>query len=297
MKHCIAIDLGGTGIKGALVNEDGEILETRTIPTSKDSNEVLSIMGEIARELMDDHEIEGIGVGSPGTIDTVNGKVLSVGGNVHDWAGTDIKGYLQHMFPDTLIEVDNDANCAGQGEVWKGAAQGYKSALFLTLGTGLGGAVYVHGEMLHGERYRATELGHLILYPKGRQCMCGQRGCSEKYVCGTGIELNYEEFTGKRISAVQIVKMVDEDENARKAVDKFTEDLAFVLISVKNAFDPAIIVIGGGVINSADIWWDSMISYYKKHINAYDDMPIVKAEHLSSAGLIGAASLIFNRHE
>ena len=297
MKYCVAIDLGGTGIKGALVSEEGEILKTRTIPTAKEKNEVLRVIGEVVEELKTGYEIEGIGLGSPGTIDSENGKVLGVGGNINDWAYTDIKGYLDGIFPGTLIKVDNDANCAGQCEVWMGAARGYKSALILTLGTGLGGAVFVHGKMLHGERFKATELGHLILYPRGRECMCGQRGCSEKYVCGTGIELNYEELTGKTTSAVEIVGMVDTDVNAKRAVDKFAEDLGYVLINMKNAFDPAVIVIGGGVINSADIWWDKMLANYKKYVNSYDDMPIVKAQYLNSAGLIGAASLIFDSHE
>ena len=96
---------------------------------------------------------------------------------------------------------------------------------------------------------------------------------------------------------MEIVGMVDTDVNAKRAVDKFAEDLGYVLINMKNAFDPAVIVIGGGVINSADIWWDKMLANYKKYVNSYDDMPIVKAQYLNSAGLIGAASLIFDSHE
>lgn len=294
MKYAIGIDLGGTGIKGGLVNEQGEIIKELSVPTAKDNEAVLENIKDVIASLKSDVKIEGIGVGSPGSIDFKEGKVLSIGGNVTDWSGTEIKKYLEKYFPDTVIKIDNDANCAGLCEMWIGAGRNKNSAVAITLGTGLGGFLYWNEDLIRGYRYRASELGHTILYPNGRLCMCGQKGCTERYVSGTGLEENYFELTGEKKTGEEIMSSINTDKNSRKAVDKFNDDLAHFLITIKNFFDPEILIIGGGVINSSDLWWDDMLKIYKEKINSFDEMPIVKAEYLSQAGIIGAAYLIIN---
>lgn len=297
MKYAIGIDLGGTGIKGGLVNEMGEIVEQRSIPTSTVNTEVLENIKNIISELRVGYDILGVGVGSPGTIDSKEGKVLTIGGNVSNWEGTEIKKYLQGHFPEYSIKVENDANCAGLCEMWIGAGKGHESALAITLGTGLGGFLFWNGDLVRGARYRGSELGHTILYPNGRLCVCGQHGCTERYVSGTGLEENYFFFSEKRKTGEEIMASIEFDKNSRKTLDKFIDDLASFLVTCKNFYDPSVLIIGGGVINSSDLWWDEVIEKYKTKINAYDDMPIVKAKYLNSAGIIGAASLIINNYE
>lgn len=297
MKYAIGIDLGGTGIKGGVVNELGEILEMKSVPTSNVNIEVLENIKNIIQELMVEYEISGVGLGSPGSIDSNEGKVLSIGGNVSDWAGTEIKKYLIDYFPDFPIKVENDANCAGLCEMWIGAGKNHKSALGITLGTGLGGFLYWKDDLVRGARFRGSELGHTILYPNGRLCACGQHGCTERYVGGTGLEENYFYFSDKRKTGEEIMASIEYDEYSKKTVDKFVDDLASFLVTCKNFFDPSIIIIGGGVINSAEIWWEDMLNKYKSKINEFDDMPIAKAQYLNSAGIIGAASLILNEYE
>jgi glucokinase len=294
MRYAIGIDLGGTKIDGGIVNENGEIVYKKSVDTSKDKFEVLGNIKNLATELSDKTVIDGIGIGSPGTIDCESGKVLTIGGNVNDWAGTDIKSYLKKFFPDKKIKVDNDANCAGLCEIWTGAAKGFDSSIVITLGTGLGGFLYYSGNVIRGSRYRAAELGHTILYPGGRECVCGQRGCTERYVSGTGIENNYEEFANRRISSIEVMERYEYDKNAKLAVLKFADDFSNFLVTCKNFFDPEIIVVGGGVINSYEIWWDNLLKSYRDKINSYDDMKIERAGCLDSAGIIGAASLILN---
>lgn len=297
MKYAIGIDLGGTGIKGGVVNEQGEIIKEKSLPTSTVNTEVLVTIREIIEDLSGEFKIKGIGIGSPGTIDFKEGKVLDIGGNVNDWAGTEIKKYLLGFFPDKEIKVDNDANCAGLCEIWIGAGRGYESALAITLGTGLGGFLYWKGNLVRGARYKASELGHTILYPNGRLCACGQHGCTERYASGTGLEETYFEYAGQRKTGEEIMRSIDTDEFSRKTVDRFVDDLASFLVTCKNFYDPGVLIIGGGVINSSALWWDDLLKRYRDKINAFDDMPIVKAEYLNSAGIIGAASLILNDYK
>lgn len=297
MKYAIGIDLGGTSIKGGLVNENGEIIKTISSPTTKNNQEILDEINNTITELRGDYEIEGVGIGSPGAIDSREGKVLSIGGNVAGWAGIDIKKNIEKHHGDLLIKVENDANCAGLCEMWIGAGKGHESAVGITLGTGLGGFLYSNNHIVRGQRYRGSELGHTILYPNGRSCNCGQKGCTERYVGGTGLEENYFEYSGERLTGEEIMESIETNENSKKTVQKFTDDLATYLVTIKNFFDPSIIFIGGGVINSSDIWWEDVIRKYKEKINAYDDMPIVKAKFLNSSGIIGAASLILNNYE
>lgn len=292
MKYCIGIDLGGTKINAALIDENYNIVKKVVEKTSKEKEKVLETIKSEIEILKDGVKIEGIGIGSPGTIDVNSGKVTAIGGNVSNWSGTDIFGFLNKSFPNVRIKVENDANCAGLCEYLKGSAKGYESAVILTIGTGMGGCFVFQNEIYHGNNFRATELGHGILYPGGRLCTCGQRGCNERYASGTGIENNFREYSVMDLSAEEVFEIAETNQNAKKAIQKFTYDLSNVLINVKNFFDPAIIVIGGGVINSSEIWWEDMLKFYKKNINAIDDMPIKKAKYKNDAGLIGAAGLI-----
>ncbi len=297
MKYAIGIDLGGTSVKGGLVNSQGEIIEQKSIPTISDSQENLKAINSLITDLRKDREIVGVGIGSPGSIDSENGKVLTIGGNLKDWTGIEIKEYVYKNHLDLEIKVENDANCAGLCEMWIGSGKGYKSAVGITLGTGLGGFLFLKNDLIRGDKYRGSELGHTILYPNGRQCNCGQMGCTERYVGGTGLEETYFEVSGIHKSGEEIISSVASDENAKKTIDRFTDDLATSLVTFKNFFDPAIIIIGGGVINSSHVWWDKMITKYQEKINSIDEMPIVKAKYLNSSGIIGAASLILNKNE
>lgn len=294
MEKVIGIDLGGTSISGGVVDENGRVLVEKKIKTSNTKEEVLEDIVNLINILLEDNEINKVGIGSPGSIDTEEGKVLSIGGNVADWKGTSIKSYVEDRIENLNVRVDNDANVAGLAEMWIGAGREYNSAVMITLGTGLGGFVYWNNEIIRGARYRASELGHTILYPNGRQCVCGQKGCVERYVSGTGLSENYYELTGKKMSGEEIFENIDKDIDAAKSIDKFIDDLAHFLITIKNFLDPEIIIIGGGVINSSDYWWDEMIESYKSKINSYDNMTITRAEFSNQAGIIGAARLVLD---
>lgn len=295
----IGIDLGGTSIKGGIVDENGRIIKKYEHETPKgvDSSEVLKRISFVINELIKDTEdISSVGIGSPGFIDIVNGKVLSIGGNIENWEGTEIVSELSKSFPNLDIYVGNDANLAGLCEGWIGASRGFESFILLTLGTGLGGCIFTKKEGLwYGKNYQSAELGHAILYPKGRKCYCGQRGCVEEYVSGTAIEELYLEKTGISKKAKEIFQVYDEDLDAREIIDDFADNLAIFISSLKNIFDPEGIVIGGGVINARKYWWDRMINTYENYVNNSKGMIILPAMHLNDAGIIGAGKLALDK--
>lgn len=297
MKKVIGIDLGGTSIYGGLIDEDGRILKRASRETAQEGRKVvLERITEVIKELIEGESIEGIGLGSPGVIDVKEGRVLSIGGNIKDWAGTRVREELSREFEGLPIFIENDANVAAICEEWLGAARGLDSFIMLTLGTGLGGGIYSKDAGIwYGKNYQGAELGHAILYPNGRLCYCGQKGCAEQYVSGNAVEKTYFEITGKNLKGKDIFKRSEADENCKEAVRKFAQDLGIYLMTIKNIFDPEGVIIGGGVINSKEYWWDKMIKYYDKNCNNPEGMRILSAKFLNDAGMIGAAKVVFDK--
>ena len=149
--------------------------------------------------------------------------------------------------------------------------------------------------LLSGSHFQGAELGHLILHPNGEYCTCGQSGCAESYCSGTALVRHYEELTRNRLSGAEIFKISDKDENAKKVIERFTSDLAWFLTSLRNIFDPELIIIGGGVINSKDIWWNGVLNRFDKICNRPDSIDIIPARFLNDSGVIGAGKIAFER--
>lgn len=117
--------------------------------------------------------------------------------------------------------------------------------------------------LLSGSNFQGAELGHIILHPDGEYCTCGQSGCAESYCSGTAIVRHYEELTRNKLNGEEIFKLANDDENAKKVIERFTSDLAWFLTSLRNIFDPQLIIVGGGVINSKDFWWNEVLENFK----------------------------------
>lgn len=299
MGKVIGIDLGGTSIYGGVIDPQGNIVRKAERKTGDGNSRegLLNLIISLIEELWD-KDILGIGIGSPGFINSKEGRVLHIGGNIKGWAYTDIKGYLGRKFPNLPIYVENDANLAGLCEHWIGAAKGLKSFLMLTLGTGVGGAIYGEKEgLLRGYNYQGAELGHAILYPNGIRCHCGQRGCVERYISGRAIERKYARISGRSKKGKDIFKDYQRDRLAQEVVDKFCQDLAIYMVSLKNTFDPQAIIIGGGVINSKEYWWSKMLEYYRKHSNDLNSLKISPALYLNDAGMIGGGRIVYIKED
>ena len=295
MTKTIGLDIGGTKIQGAVIDEKGEILKTYRLETCarEGKDKVLENISKII-DFLKTNEIEAIGVGTPGFIDSENG-IVTFAGNIDGWTGLNLKKEIEKI-SNLPVFIENDANIALVCEKWLGAGQGFKDIVMITIGTGLGGAVYNEKMgLLSGSHFQGAELGHLILHPNGEYCTCGQSGCAESYCSGTALVRHYEELTRNRLSGAEIFKISDKDENAKKVIERFTSDLAWFLTSLRNVFDPELIIIGGGVINSKDYWWDEVIENFNSYCHLSEEIEIKSAKFLNDAGVIGAGRIAMKR--
>lgn len=297
MTKTIGLDIGGTKIQGAVIDENGEILKTYRLETCarEGKDKVLDNISKIIDFLKTD-EIEAIGVGTPGFIDSENG-IVTFAGNIDGWTGLNLKEELEKR-SSLPVFVENDANIALVCEKWLGSGKGFDDIVMITIGTGLGGAVYNKKMgLLSGSDFQGAELGHIILHPNGEYCTCGQSGCAESYCSGTAIVRHYEELTRNRLEGQEIFELADKDENAKKVIDRFTSDLAWFLTSLRNIFDPQTIIIGGGVINSKDFWWNDVLEKFNEYCHLSEKIQIKPAKFLNDAGVIGAGRIAMERLE
>ena len=293
MKTAIAIDIGGTKIKAGLVDEDGNILKETQVSTRAEHGRqaVYDQLDSIVRRFRRDDTIGG-GIGSPGIIDPNRNTVIEFGYNIKGWHKAHITAQLERKYPELIWRTENDANCAALGELWQGAAKGLESFIMITLGTGFGGSVYQKGTGLqHGSHQLAGELGHMLLYPGGRACNCGQHGCVEQYLSGTALKKLYKECTGTYPKG-SIFSLPDDD-CARDIIDRFARELGLFFVSMTHAYDPDAFIIGGGLIHEKKIWWDGMETAYEEGLSFTSKTKILPAKRLNEAGMLGAAYLVF----
>lgn len=294
MKKVIGIDLGGTKISGGLLDEKGKILKSDKVDTQAEEGRdvVIANIVKLIKKLPYE-EAEAIGIGTPGFIDSENG-IITFAGNIKGWTGLNLKEAIEEYF-DIPVFIENDANIALICEKWIGSAKDYDDIVMITLGTGLGGAVYSQGRLLRGSNFQGAELGHVILYPGGNSCTCGQDGCAEAYCAGSAIGNEYERMTGKKKTSEEVLASVDEDKDAKKVLDQYEKNLAYFLTSLRNIFDPQAIIIGGGLINAKELWWDGVIENFEKICHKHETVDIVPAKFLNDAGMIGAGKIALER--
>lgn len=294
MKKVIGIDLGGTKISGGLLDENGNILASAKVDTQAEEGRdvVIKNIVSVIKKLPYD-QAQAIGIGTPGFIDSENG-IVTFAGNIKGWTGLNLKEAIE-KYVDIPVFIENDANIALICEEWIGAGKEYDDIVMITLGTGLGGAVYSQGKLLRGSNFQGAELGHMLLYPGGNSCTCGQNGCAEAYCAGSAIANGYERLTGTRKTSEEVLSLVDSDKDAKKVLDDYKMNLAYLLTSLRNIFDPQAIIIGGGVINARNLWWDGMIENFKKVCHKSETVDILPAKYLNDAGVIGAGKISLER--
>jgi glucokinase len=292
MKKVIGIDIGGTKILGGIIDSEGKLIEIRELPTDASQGRV-AILNNVFRIIdgIIDRNIEGIGVGSAGRINYNTGVVDYATDNLPGWSQFKLKEALEQKYNIPVI-ADNDVNAAAIGEKWVGAARNYKNFVMLTLGTGVGGAIVLNGDIIRGSHWGAGEIGHMILYPDGRQCNCGHKGCLEQYVSGSAISKRYNHLAGfERVrNAKEVFELLkkENDSYAKAVASEFINSLSMAIVSLKNIIDPELFIIGGGLINSRELWWDELIRLLG------NDVKIVSAVLGNKAAIFGAARLILD---
>lgn len=287
----IGIDIGGSHIAIGVVDDKYKIIEkTEKRLMSKEKrdieNSIESYIVSNVKELIKKYGIDEIGIAAPGTI---KGKEIVSAGNLG------IRNYklvenLERKI-DIPIKIRNDAKCAAIAESKIGVLKGYERSIFLTLGTGIGGAVIINGEI-----FDTGELGHTIIEKNGKQCHCGRKGCFEKYASMKAFKtqlrniLELDETTSGK-DLLEVITKNSKDEKINSFIDEFIEYLSFGISNLINIFKPEIIGIGGSFVYFSDIFLEKLKNNIKNSYyisNKIDKLLIMPAALGNDAGIIGS---------
>lgn len=244
-KAVLGIDLGGTKIAAGLVSREGEISQVKTIETKAQEGKeaVIARLVDLIKDYRSD--FSAVGLGAPGPIDRECTMLLTPP-NLTGWLNVPLPKII-HEKTGLKTVFDKDANCALIGEHWIGEAKKYQNAVFLTLGTGIGGAIMKDGKILPAPEKLADEVGHMIVYPASKLTdQAGHLGCAESLIGGWAIE----HRTGKNL---KYWMNTDHDQDAVKIVDQWYRDLLSFIAKLKTTYQPEVIILAGGVTESVEL--------------------------------------------
>ncbi len=314
----IGVDLGGTNIAAAIIDENYNIIKKGSVPTkaSRDAAFIMDDMASLCRKICVDagvelSEVEAVGIASPGIANSRDG-VVEYACNL-PFVKYPICSELSDRLGISNIHVENDANAAAWGEAVAGAARGSSSSIMITLGTGVGGGIIIDNKVYSGSNFAGAELGHIVISVDGRPCNCGRHGCWEAYSSATalirmttekleecraqGRETLLEDLVeehGKVSGRTAFMAMRAGDDAGREVVEEYIKYLASGLASIINIFQPEILSLGGGVSGEGQYLLDMLVpaireqTYGGEYVKATE---IKIATLKNDAGLIGAACL------
>lgn len=318
--YYIGVDLGGTNIAVGIVDSDYKMVKKGSVPTKaqRDPRLIIKDMADLCAKLVDEagltfDDIEYAGIAAPGSVDPESGVVLYA--NNLPFEQFAIADILKSFIPVKKVYLDNDANAAALGEVFAGAARGKKSAIMITLGTGVGGGIIINGKIYSGFNYAGAELGHTVIEKDGRPCTCGRKGCFEAYSSATAlIKMTKEKLDecaksgretlmtaivaedGKVSGKTAFAAMKKGDEAAKEVVDMYISYLGCGLTNMVNIFQPEVLVIGGGICNEKEYLTKPLRAILDKETYGIEQSggritELKIAELGNDAGIIGAAVL------
>ena len=318
-KTFVGIDVGGTNIKIGLFDAELKLLSKTSVTTDADMGPeiVIDKMAQTVKDLLDQAglslaDIVAIGIGTPGPARYSEGVIIR-STNMPKFKNVPICKMLNERLGAPVV-FDNDANVACWGEYVVGAGKGVQDMVFFTLGTGIGGGVVSSGELVHGCDENAAELGHMIIYPNGRSCNCGQKGCVEAYASADSTARRATEaLEGGAKSSLS--KVLDEkgkitskdvyehlaagDELAKEITDGTAEALALTCINMLHTTEPRRIVFTGGMIAAGDLLLNRIRHFFDQHIwtiKKEDKIEICFATLGEDTGIIGAGALARHRY-
>ena len=295
MSKVIGVDIGGTKILSAIVDENGNTIKTVRVPSEgkEGRDRILYHLYQTIEELIS-RDIMGIGIGTAGQVDPDTGVIVTATPNLKDWAGTPLKDIIEDRF-NLPTYVDNDGNVAALGEWWIGGGRGARCLLCLTIGTGIGSGIVYEGKVFRGAKGVGAELGHMSIKYDGIRCNCGGIGCIEAYASGPALMKKLQE-KGRSFGNPDEIQQAAEsgDRIVLEAVKEIGVLLGYAMVSFINIFNPDIILLSGGVSNLGDF----LIGPVRDIVDTYAlpggrDVKIGRAVLGENAGVIGAAALVY----
>jgi glucokinase len=289
----VGIDIGGTKIAAGVVDPDGEVLTRRVAPTPvADRQSLVDAIIGLGRDLAAEHAVDAVGVGVAGLVDRERETVRFA---AHlPFRDEPLRGVLATALGLPVV-IDNDANAGGWAETRFGAARGIQDAVFVAIGTGIGGAIITDGRLRRGWQGASGEIGHLIIERDGRSCPCGSRGCWEQYGSGRAL-LRAARDAGLDVphGAAVTEAATAGDERARRVLGEIGGWVGVGIAGLVAVLDPEVVVIGGGVSAAGDFLLEPTRESFRTYLTAQGrrpEPPILLTALGPDAGLIGAADL------
>lgn len=297
--YYICIDIGGTSIKYGVFTENGDMVINGTIATrvTIKENYILTDVKKLIKDILEQYsiyKIEGICISSAGVVDNEKGEIIYAGPTIPKYTGTKIKEELEKEF-NLPCEVENDVNCAGLGEYWKGAGANSKSMVCITVGTGIGGSIILEGKLLNGAGYTAGEIGYMDINGNYIQNIASSKYLIEK------IQREKKEKEGieGKINGFHIFELAKQgDKICIGAIDELIENLSIGIRNIIYLLNPEIVVIGGGITAQREYLEEKIRKRVNENMisDIFRKTKIELAKQGNQAGLLGALYHFLNRH-
>ncbi|GGQ87803.1 ROK family protein [Streptomyces althioticus] len=302
MKHVIALDVGGTGMKAALVGADGELLHQARRPTGRERGPDAVVEGilDFAAELRA-HGIRAhgepasaAGVAVPGIVDEAEG-IAAYAANL-GWRDVPLRALLAERLGGVPVALGHDVRTGGLAEGRLGAGRGADRFLFVPLGTGIAGAIGIDGKVEAGAHGFAGEIGHIVVRPGGAECPCGQRGCLERYASASAVSRAWAEASGgPDADAADCAKAVASgDERAVRVWQEAVDALADGLVTALTLLDPRTLIIGGGLAEAGETLFTPLREAVRRRVTFQKLPSLVPAALGDTAGCLGAGLLAWD---
>jgi glucokinase len=300
-EYSIGVDLGGTNLRAAAVNRQGQILEKISVDTNFEGGrdavigDIVDSVNALKRNLAT-QRLAGVGIGVPGFILLKQGYITN-SNNLPYLENYPVRDAIEQRLGTPII-LENDANAAALGEKWMGAGREVDDLVLLTLGTGVGGGIIMGGRVLHGMDGMAAELGHLTVDPFGPPCGCGNLGCLEKLASATAVEATavLMSLSARPLSSKEVFEMaMDGNAKAQAIFGQMGRALGIALANLINTFNFPLYLLSGGMLPAWNLFWPELEAQVRQRSFTYrNSRTRIEAATLGSqAGLIGAAYLPF----
>jgi len=307
-KLAVGADIGGTKTNIAIITKNGSIKELKKIQTTAENPEAIkdSLIKNITSLINGYDNIIGIGIASAGRVIFKKKIIGYATDNLKDWTEYPLVEQLKNEF-ELPVFIDNDVNAALLSEIKisDSLMEKYNNIVFITIGTGLGGALAIDGKIIRGSTGSAGEFGHMLLYPGGKPCNCGKYGCAEQYISGKAFKKRLKEKFKENLVYFDrgdlkddIIQREIKRDNVlyRSTLREMTEDLALLLENLKNSFDFELCIFGGSFSAYSEIMLEIIRKEFEKYNHKYYKNPdFIFSEMGNKAGVIGAGLLVFEQ--
>ena len=283
----LAIDIGGTDIKYSIINESFDILEAHKTPTNAHLGgaHIIDTIIDISKNYTN---IDKFAISTAGQVDSHSGVIVYATETIPNYTGTRLKEAVEKE-TGILTVVENDVNSAAYGEAHFGAGKGYDSFICLTYGTGIGGAIFLNGDVFKGSGFSAGEMGHIITHAGGKACTCGGNGCYEQYASTSALLRAVNEIYPTPLNSFEIFSKMNSDEKIKSAVDSWIDEIITGLISIIYTFNPPLIILGGGIMNEEYIINSINAKLPSRLMESFRNVKIKRATLGNKASMLGAS--------